>query len=551
MKIKLLFLNATFIMAMLGVKAQNTEQYQKIPSTYDRSSITFLYMKVPGENHVQEIESKISSIAFSDKFYNNNLETLSFDAPFSRTSTDVVPQEAIMKFLADQKVAKSIVNLWYDRKEDGSMSMDKIFDRGMFNATDAAYIKAQSTKLGNAVLQDYGSRLVGRSYIMVLDYQNVKTMQEAKMNNMHGWQATALGYLFKIKYTEETQNALYDCWIYPEDSPAVKAEKIKKFEQLEIPIEFVTKTSVPIVASQPNPDSQIGRLIKQKSDDVLLQELIQKGYDETIYNLEKTHEDFMVKTTINQVNPIRIKIGKKEGLKCDHRYFAYEYVYNEKTNATEPKFRGVIRATSKIVDNRQVATGNMPTSTFYQTAGRKLQTGYLVRQQNDLGLEVLAGFEMGEVGGIYGRADFRLGRYIGIRSLFVFGEIGFQTKEYDISYLFVTEDVTFTHYAGGIAKGFMLTRNLELRPYVGIGQESASSTTIDALNTGNYTSLYLKFGGNLALNLKHNIQLMGGIGSYSFISNASNDNGDMGVTWKDIFPDRGGVSSLLGVKIMF
>ncbi|HQN83609.1 MAG TPA: hypothetical protein PL079_04365 [Tenuifilaceae bacterium] len=550
MKIKLLFVNAMLIMAVLGAKAQNAEQPKKIPSTYDRSSITFLYMKVPGENHVQEVESKIGSIVFSDKFYNNNMETLSFDAPFSRTSTEVVPQEAVKKYLTDQKVAKSIISLWYNRQEDGSMSMDKIFDRGMFNATDAAYIKAQSTKLGNAVLQDYGSRLVGRSYIMVLDYQNVKTMQEAKINNMHGWQATAVGYLYKINYTEETQNALYDCWIYPEDSPAVKAEKIKKFEQLEIPLEFVTKTSVPIVASQPNPDTQIGRFIKQKSDDVLLQELVQKGYDETIYNLEKSHEDFMVKTTIHQVNPIRVKIGKKEGLKCDHRYFAYEYVYNEKTNTTEPRFRGVIRATSKIVDNRQVATGEMPTSTFYQTAGRKLQTGYLVRQQNDMGLEVLAGFEMGEVGGVYGRADFRLGRFVGIRSLFVFGEVGFQTKEYDILSL-ATEDVSFTHYGAGIAKGFMLTRNVELRPYVGIGQESATSDAIEAANTGNYTTLYLRLGGNLALNLKHNIQLMGGIGTYSFISNASNDNGDLGVTWDEVFPDRGGVSTLLGVKIMF
>ncbi|MEN6501057.1 MAG: hypothetical protein ABFC55_01580, partial [Tenuifilaceae bacterium] len=168
MKIKLLFLNAMLIMAVLGAKAQNAEQPKKIPSTYDRSSITFLYMKVPGENHVQEVESKIGSIVFSDKFYNNNMETLSFDAPFSRTSTEVVPQEAVKKYLTDQKVAKSIISLWYNRQEDGSMSMDKIFDRGMFNATDAAYIKAQSTKLGNAVLQDYGSRLVGRSYIMVL-----------------------------------------------------------------------------------------------------------------------------------------------------------------------------------------------------------------------------------------------------------------------------------------------------------------------------------------------------------------------------------------------
>jgi len=37
------------------------------------------------------------------------------------------------------------------------MTMDLIFERGMFNASDAEYIKAQTTKRGNALLQDYGN----------------------------------------------------------------------------------------------------------------------------------------------------------------------------------------------------------------------------------------------------------------------------------------------------------------------------------------------------------------------------------------------------------
>ncbi|MBC7124546.1 MAG: hypothetical protein H5T24_02865 [Bacteroidales bacterium] len=255
------------------------------------------------------------------------------------------------------------------------------------------------------------------------------------------------------------------------------------------------------------------------------------------------HEDFMVKTTIHQVRPIRAKIGLKEGLKCDHRYFAYEYVYNEKTNSVEPRFRGVIRATSKIVDNRQVAKGDMPTSQFYQTAGRRLREGYLLRQQNDLGLELLVGYEAGEVGGVYGRIDARMGRYVGIRALFVYVEGGVQAKDYE-----PYESIAFLHYGAGLAKGFMLTRNLELRPYVGLGQEQASHSDFD---NGSLKVLYLKAGANLALNLKHNFQLMGGIGSYSFIGNAENDDGDTGLTWDEIFTDRKGMATMFGVKFMF
>lgn len=530
-----------------NIYAQDIEKGNRIPSTYDRSSITVFYMKFPGENHASEVEAKFPEVKFTDKYYNNNLDALVFEAPFTRGDASVVPTKAIESFLLQKGVSKSIVSKWYNRKDDGSMDLDLIFDRGMFNATDAQYIKAQATKRGDNILKDYGNRLIEKSYILVLDYQNVLTMKEAKVEKMKGWKATVNGYLYKVKFNEETQNALYDCWIYPEDSPAVRQEKIKKFQELNIPIEFVTQTVVYATASQPTEDTQLGKLIKQKTEDQLLTELVQKGYDESLYYLEMKHEDFMVKTTIHQVRPIRAKIGLKEGLKCDHRYFAYEYVYNEKTNSVEPRFRGVIRATSKIVDNRQVAKGDMPTSQFYQTAGRRLREGYLIRQQNDLGLELLVGYEAGEVGGIYGRIDARMGRYIGIRSLFVYVEGGAQVLDYDIAFS-TFESIAFLHYGAGLAKGFMLTRNLELRPYVGLGQEQASHADFD---NGSLKVLYLKAGANLALNLKHNFQLMGGIGSYSFIGNAENDNVDTGLTWDEIFTDRKGMATMFGVKFMF
>ncbi|KAB2871476.1 MAG: hypothetical protein F9K37_03210 [Bacteroidales bacterium] len=542
MKTKSLFV---FVLVMFFAKwivAQDIEATKKIPSTYDRSAVTLFYVQFSNEAHASEIQSKIDKISFSDKYYNNNLNQITLPNAFTRKSHELI--ESLSKYMNDQQVGRQVISKWYARQDDGTMNMDLIFDRGMFNATDAAYIKAQSTKLGNAVLQDYGNRLIGRSYILVLDYQSIQTMKEAKMSGMKGWKSTVTGYLFKVKYNEETQNAVYDAWIYPEDSPAIKAEKNKKYEQIQVPVEFVTKTTVYVTASQPAEDTQLGRLMKQKSEDELLSEMVQKGYDESLYFLEKNHEDFMVKTTIYQVRPIRAKIGKKEGLKCDNRYFAYEYVYDEKTNTTKPRFRGVIRATSSIVDNRQVAKGDMPTSKFYQTSGRRLRTGYLLRQQNDYGIEATLGFEAGEVGGIYGRVDARMGRYIGVKALFVYVEGGAQMKDYPVA-----EGIAFLHYGAGLAKGLMLTRNVELRPYIGLGQEQA--THDDWSDNGAFKVLYLKAGANLALNLKHNFQLMGGMGFYSFIGNAENDNGDTGFLWEDLFTDRKGPSAMFGVKFMF
>jgi len=542
-------ISALFFSSMLF--SQNNDGVKRISSSYDRSSITVLYMQFQDEGHSQEVKEKVENLSISDKYYNNNLAQVSFSAPFSR-NTSVISDE-IKNYLNEQNVGRQVISKWYARQSDGAMSMDLIFERGMFNATDAAFIKAQSTKLGNAVLQDYGNRLIERSYILVLDYESVKTMNELKMPKMKGWKSTVTGYLFKINYNEETQNALYDSWIYPEDSQSVKDEKNKKFEQINFSLDFVTKTTVYTTASQAEGTSQLGRLLKEKSEDELLSEMVQKGYDETLYYLEKNYEDFMVKTTIYQVGPIRAKIGKKEGLKCDNRYFAYEYVYDEKTNSSKPKMRGVIRATSQIVDNRQVAKGDMPTSKFYQTAGRKLRTGYLLRQQNDYGIEITAGYEVGEVGGAYARLDARLGRYIGIKSLFLYIDGGAEVKEYEYTYPsqgIETNDIMFYRYSAGVAKGFMITRNVELRPYVGFGQEVATYKDWEDAG-GDLKVLYVKGGANLALNLKHNIQIVGGAGYFSFVSNAENDNGDTEIAWKDVFKDREGVAVMAGLKIMF
>lgn len=543
------FLLSVLVLFFFPALAQDVESSKKIPSTYDRSAITLFQVQFSNENHASDVQSKIDKISFSDKYYNNNLDNITFNASFNRTTPN--PAEAIKQYLNEQQVGRHIISKWFARQSDGAMSMDLIFDRGMFNATDAAYIKAQSTKRGNAVLQDYGNRLIGKSYVLVLDYQSVQTMKEAKMMKLKGWKSTVTGYLFKIKYTDEIQNEIYDTWIYPDDSPEVMAEKNRKFEQLSIPVEFVTKTTVFVTASQPEETTQLGRFFKVKTEEELLVDMVQKGYDESLYFLEKSHEDFMVKTTIYQVRPIRAKIGKKEGLKCDNRYFAYEYVYDEKTNSSKPVRRGVIRATSSIVDNRHVATGDMATSKFYQTAGRRLRTGYLLRQQNDYGLELSMGYESGEVGGVYGRVDARLGRYIGIKSLFVYVEVGYEVKNYSDPYSFgVENDIAFTHYGAGLAKGFMLAKNIEFRPYIGIGQESATHKDWKDVG-GDLKVPYVKGGANLALNLNHNFQLMGGMGYYSFFGNAENDNGETDFEWDVLFKDRAGASMMVGVKIMF
>jgi hypothetical protein len=537
-------LSIALLIIALSVFAQSADKIKTVPTTYDRSSLGVLFLNFEGDRYFDRLVGKVENISFPDKYNNNNFPTLLIKPPFSRQSMPLSPQSEIKSYLEAQKAGLQTIAKWYSRQPNGTMSLDLVHERGRFSATDDDFLRAQTTKRGSAALEDYGNRLVNLSYILVIDVKDIKNAKDLSMTNMKGWQATAVGYLYRINFTEEVQNAFYDTWIYEDDSKSIVEEKRRKFEALDIPLILVSQEAVQISAMQPESSTGLGMFVKPKSEDELMQDLAQKSLDEVIYKIEMKVEEFKVKTSIHQVSPIRAKIGLKEGLKTDYRFFVYEYVYNEKLNQAVPKRRGVIRAGSKstIVDNRKEATGKTETSKFYQVAGSKLEEGFTIQQQNDFGLEITAGPEIGGIGGFYGRADVRLGRFVGIRSAFVYVEGGIDAGDYN------GNDYAFMRYGGGLAKGFQLMRNIELRPYAGVNLERATS---DSYSEGDYLEiLYFKAGVNLALNLKHNFQIIGGFGSHSIIGNATDKEGNEW-DWLANFNDREGVSTLVGIKIMF
>lgn len=521
------------------VYSQGITSGKTVPTTYDRASLAVFYLDITSGNHDHRVKEKIKQVVFSDKFDNNNYRDLFIPSPYSR-GQELKAKEQILQKLNQENVGKNILAKWYNRQPDGMMSLDLIHQRGRFSATDSDYLRAQSTKRGSAALEDFGNRLVNLSYILVVDVYDVRTVQEAKRENSRGWVGSANGYLFKIDFNDDIRNAFYETWIYEDDNEQEKERKRKLFEELQIPINFVTQVKANISANQPTGDSYLSLLTVPKTEDQLLQELAQKSYDEVLYLLEMQVEDLRVKTPIFSVRPIRAKIGLKEGLRTDHRFFAYEFVYNERTKAIKPKRRGVVRATSDIVDNRQEATGQMGTSRFYQTAGRRLEPGFTLQQKNDFGIEVLVGGEFGTIGGLYGRVDYRTGRLTGVRSLFLYIEGGIDASSYD------GQSYGFTRYAGGLAKGFQLTRNIEARFYGGYGME------LSRVDNENIQAGFVRGGLNLALNLRHNIQLVGGVGAHLFVTAAQNEDGAALETWGYYFPGRAaGGQSLVGLRVGF
>ncbi len=530
-----------FVLLMSGLTIYG-QQNATSPS-YERNSITLMFVDSRGMNHWSQVKEKISSLDLSDKYDNHNLQQMLIQPSFGRSNVGATQLLNKYKDEIDKtNTCRNILSKWYNRKEDGTMDMELMHSRGRFSATDADFLIASSTQRGEAALKDLGNRLVNRSYILLVDFTEIKSMAEVGSDELEGYRANVSGYLYRLDLDDETRNAFYDCWIYEDDSPEVRAGKLRAYEKLKVPLVGVKSVSASVTSSQT-------KKYGSKTDDQLIEQLAQKSYDELLYNLEMEVDEFKVTTSLYARRPLQAKIGRKEGLQTDNRFYVYEHVLNARTNQIRQVRRGVIRAgsQSQIHDNRHEAFGDMGTSTFYQVGGRRLHEGYTLMQRNDHGIEILLGAEVGGIGGGYGRLDLRTGRFTGIKAFFIYVDAGLDGGNAVIE---EEETFTFLRLGAGLAKGFHLTRNTEFRPYLGLGVENASSENFkedDALQ-----AYYMKGGANLALNLTHNFQLLAGAGSYWFVTNAENKSETApDVQWDTLFENRSGLSLVFGIKFMF
>ncbi|NJO92518.1 MAG: hypothetical protein HC831_28775 [Chloroflexia bacterium] len=158
--------------------AQNTDQVKKRgpADEYSRSSMSYLLLDFENEKYASYLKKAINSTMMPSKFDNNNLSKKYIRAPYPRQSTG--KSEKIRRSLVAENYAVDIVKYWWEIKDDGSYSTELIQKRGYYNATDEDVNRVDATKVGRAKLGDAGLKLLGNSYVLVLDYENVVTMQD-------------------------------------------------------------------------------------------------------------------------------------------------------------------------------------------------------------------------------------------------------------------------------------------------------------------------------------------------------------------------------------
>lgn len=347
---------------------------ENIKDDYKRNSLSIVVLD-RGDSYDSKVYNSVNSIDLGDKFDINRIDTKRIKVNLDRASA--VSEAEMVSEVAALDLGKEILDCWFSRKDDGTMSPELLEQRGLYNADDQDVINSRASKVGPEALGDTGYALVAGSYVMFLDYSGIKSSANEKGEVT--WSVTTNAHVYQIDYNEDIEAQVFAAWIYDDDTPESAAAKNAAYDDLVVNMKPVASVSYTSSAEEA---------------DGGLDAAIVGGYDDVLLRLEKDIPAWNVTTSIAGLHPLTAKIGEKEGVKNAMRFQVYVVREDQDGNPYTVR-RGYLRATT-IADNRGVATGDTENLTeFYQIAGGTVEEGMLVRQSNDLRLGVSAGYKVG------------------------------------------------------------------------------------------------------------------------------------------------------------
>ncbi len=412
---KLAFL--LFNLLIINIYCQVIKSDDMFNRIYNRNSVTFIMLA-----HGDKYDSFILNNFLKEKFskYNQNLVDFNvINTTLDRNASQKEKEKMITETLIKEKIAQKVVSVWFNRDDAGFMNMEKVKERGLYNATEYQSLIAEKSHRSFDILKDAGEDLLNKSFVIVFDVSNIS--QFVSKAGILTWDGMIETYLYSIPFENETKIEFWDkCWLTEADKPNLNEEEIsKKIENFEnfnfkLKSEFQTKTpvakntsltminafttfSIAMTENSNNPTN-----IRYTGDGVAeFNNFMQYAYQTGMQAIEKFRPDFIVKTAINSVKPVAAKIGEKEGLKRRQRYDVYVGSYNEKKDIVESKYVGTVRA-AKIAKNTDISTGKSMKSEFatiYQK--QKIQPYMTIQQKNDKQISLYADYISSPGNGIF------------------------------------------------------------------------------------------------------------------------------------------------------
>ena len=306
-------------------------------------------------------------------------------------------KEYAEKLIQQHNVGQGIMRCWFPKfdEKEKAYSLDVLAERGAYGATDSDILTAEASKRGkNTSLMTLGERMIDRSYMQVV-YISSKTKKELLTTSFNS-------VLYKLDFGAEVSANFYEKGF----------DSANGISKVEFPVTFVTQTKkVDMIESTKEAENSKGFTDK-----------IASIYDEMLTRLSQAHADFQVQSPIAETSPLRAKIGLKEGLQIDDRFYVMEQVLRSDGKSTKDVRRAVFRVTKDIADNRKNADGHgNEYTTFYQVGGGSYDKGMTLVSKKDLGLSYIPLISNNFVGA---EIEQRISKEVNIPGTFVYARLG-------------------------------------------------------------------------------------------------------------------------------
>ncbi|MDI9357149.1 MAG: hypothetical protein QM536_09025 [Chitinophagaceae bacterium] len=419
--------------------SQEYARGQKISTKYLRPSITLAFVEPSSLQYEQKLEilKKISEIKPESRFNEHFIK-------YDNLKLDPPRAETLQKYIG--KISNSIVAKWWNRNELGQFNYELIKERGLYTATD---IDAQQAKASQTDRRELlGVQLLSKTYLLVYEINSFKkepeyitvtertsdgkTKKVEKRNPDEGYEASYTVSVYKLNFNDSTEAVFYN--EYWTDKDNYDQNKAQKWNTATFDMPFITTHSASVTSKQPtDPNSNYYLLARRKTMNELFDDIPDYIHSSSFSFLNETLDDFKLKSSLFSTKPPTAKLGKKEGLYLDQRFFAYEIGINN--NGEQQKYRKGVLRVKKISDNEGVATGNTTPSTFRQQGGKKLYEGMFLESKEDIGLILSPTYSFNtqdkSIVGISLGIDYRISRISTIRNFYIgaFGTVHLLSKE--------------------------------------------------------------------------------------------------------------------------
>ncbi len=575
------------------VQAQNTLQTSKIDDddSYSRSSLSFLLLDF-NDKYAQYLKQNINRIQAPAKFDYNDIATKYIPANCVHNMASSKKTKQILTTLRNINYANQIMRYWWQVQDDGSYSVDLIKQRGIYNATDEDVYQADASKRGRSRLADGGLKLLNNNYVLVLEYDNLQTMKdeydkidrrnkkyaektstnfEPVERTKNGFKAKLTAYLFKLNYSDTIQGYLDNSFINDNKIDVNKFDKI--FSHIYAPYKLISTETLDADGTQYNPGQSLAPN-RQLTKNELIVKLLNTSVDKAMDKIETSVASFKVKANVTSINPVKAKIGIKEGVKYERRFIVYEYVANRK-NEVVAKRKATIRA-SKVKDNRNDELGHTQESEFYQIGGGTIEEGMTLKESKDMGIGIGLGYSNL---GFNIHADANIGQLanLQLKQVKIYGNAIIGKSDYtgvdSVANSTMPTEGGYTEikWAIGILKEHPFMKgNLRAGGYLGYSNEimlwTADETTnnnsANSSNTSaseNLISEGINWGVHLGVNLfSPSIHLIGSVGGYHYFKttyNNSESSSDEGVeldkSVNSIFPNKQSLNFGVLLRVSF